>query len=104
MPQTGDISDCPHPPLRCGSVHTQRGHNHPPRYVLAQGPEVDHKLLLSYAHRDTFGGVVPPTRFPPGHPPAKAGGAHGGLFPPQGEPGDRPPSPLFPLALGVPSP
>jgi len=62
---------------------------------------VDHKLLLSHAHRDTLGGVLPPTRLPPDHPPTKASGAQGGLLAPQREPGNGPPSPLVPLTLGV---
>jgi len=45
---------------------------------------------------------MPPTRLPPGHLPAKAGGAQGGLLPSQCEPGNGPPPPLLPLALGAP--
>ena len=102
MPQIGDITDCPHPTLRLGPVHTQRGHNNPPQHILAQGPEVDHKLLLSHAHRDTLGGVMPPTRLPPDHPLAETGGAQGGLLISQCGPGDSPPSPLLPFSLGAP--
>ena len=81
MPQIGDITNCPYPTLRRGSVHPERGNDNPPRYILAQGPEVDHKLLLSYAHRDTFLGVLPPTRLPPDKPPAETGSAQGCLLP-----------------------
>ena len=80
MPQIGDITNCPHPTLRRRPLYTQRGNNNPRRYILAQGPEVDHKLLLSQAHRDSVGGVVPPTNLPPDHPPAKACGAQDCLF------------------------
>jgi len=62
---------------------------------------VDHELLLSHAHRDTLGGVLPPTCLPPDHPPAEAGGAQGGLLPPQREPGNSPPPPLVPLTLSA---
>ena len=64
---------------------------------------MDHKLLLGYAHWDTFGGVLPSTRLPPDHPPAEAGGAQGSLIPPQREPGDSPPSSFIARALGLPS-
>jgi len=102
MPQIGDFTDCPYPTLRLGPVHAQRGHDNPPRQILAQGSKVDHKLLLSHAHRDTLGGVMPPTLLPPGHPPAKAGGAQGGLLPSQCQPGNGPPPPLLSFAFGAP--
>jgi len=63
---------------------------------------VDHKLLLSYTHRDTFGGVLPPARLPYDRPPVEAGGAQGSLLPSQLEPGNSPPSPLVPFTLGPP--
>jgi len=81
MPQIGDVTGCPHPTLWRGPVHTQRGHNNPPRHILVQGPKVDHKLLLGYAHWDSFGRVMPPTYCSPDHPPAEAGGAQGCLLP-----------------------
>jgi len=102
MPQIGIIINCPHPTLRLGLVHARCKHNNPPRHILAQGPEVDHKLLLSYAHRDTLGGVLPPTRLLPDHPPEVAGDAQGGLLPSQCEPGNSPPSPLPPFAFRAP--
>jgi len=82
IPQIGDIIDCPHPTLQRGSVDIKRGPNNPARYILGQGPEVDQTLLLCYTHRDTLGGVMPPTCFSPDHPPAKAGGAQASRLPP----------------------
>jgi len=60
MSEIGDIIGCPHPTLRCRPIHPPRGHDSPPRYILAQGPKVDHKLFISYAHRHPFGGVMSP--------------------------------------------
>jgi len=102
MPQIGNVTRRPHPALRRGPVYMQRGYDSPPRYILAPGPEVDHKLLLSYAHRDTFGGVLPPGRLPPDRPPAEAGGTQGSLLPPQLESGNSPPPRLIPFTLGPP--
>jgi len=57
---------------------------------------VDHKLLLGYAHRDTLGGVLPPTCLPPDRPPAKTGSSQGGLLPPSLNPATARLHPWFP--------
>jgi len=81
LPQAGNILGRSDPTLRSGSVHLKRGNTKPPRCLLAQGPEMDNKLLLSHAHLNTFGGIMPPTSLSPDHPTAKAGGTQGCLLP-----------------------
>jgi len=100
-PQTGDIAACPYPTLWRGSVHTWCGNDGPPRHILAKGPQVDDKLLLGHPHRDTFGGVLPPSCCSPNRPSAKASISPSGLFPHCCEFRDGPPPPRLPVTLRI---
>jgi len=86
MPQARYIPSRPHPALRRRPLHTQCGRHGLPQHLLAQGPEMDYKLLLSNAHLDPLGRILPRASPPPDLPTAKTSSAWRYMLPPEVNP------------------
>ena len=73
--QASNVLGRAHPTIWSGPLDPQRRGHDALKHLLAQSPNMDYKLLVSYPHRDPRGGILPPPGLPPDHPTAEGGGA-----------------------------
>ena len=102
MPSARNVLGRPHPTGWGRPLHTQRGRNGAPQHLLAKSPEMDYELLLSYSHRDSHGGILPPPGRPPDLPTAESRGGSSRLLPAGDKPSDSAPPCVLPLPFGPP--